>query len=95
MQFDHPELKLKYSVKDALTNRDVLRYDGAIATLRGAEMYTRMWTGALTLIDKWDAPIALDYDLDGAFNKDAIEIIKIVGLEVFRYRQKIDELPKN
>lgn len=95
MKFDHPELELSYSVKDAPSYRDVLRYDGAVASLRGAEMYLRLWEAARTLINEWHAPIILDVDLDAVADAAGLEIIKVVSLEVFSYRQQLDDIPKN
>ena len=95
MEFDHPELKLSYSVNEAPTTRDVLRYDGTIATWRGADMYLRFWEAARQLIVYWNAPIELTTDLDAAADMQTIEIIKTVGLEVFSYRQHLDEISKN
>ena len=95
MEFDHPEHALKYSTHEAPTYRQILRYDGLVASMRGAEMYLRLWQAAPELIDEWSAPIALSVSLDDVADRATLEIIKLVSLEVFSYRQSLDEIPKN
>ena len=95
MKFDHPEIKVSYSVPDTPTVRQILRYDGAIAAMRGADMYIRLWQAVPELVTDWSAPVKLDCPLDDVADMQHIDIIKLVALEVFSWRKALDEIEKN
>ena len=96
MHIENTELQLSFVLPDRLTVRDVLRYDGAVETLVGAELYERLWAGVRALVQEWQCErIALDANLDDVTDLGAVDVIKWAGLAVFSHVQAAKAIPKN
>jgi len=87
-----------FTVPTRPTVRQQLAYLGGAAILPGAEMFIRLWEGAVALIDDWKCktiPDINDFDLDNTDDLAATNIILWVGLRVREHMNKLDEVPKN
>lgn len=87
-----------FTIPDKPTVRQQLAYVGAASGLRGAEMFLRLWEGAVDMLADWECKLIPDleeFDLDEADNPAITEVIIWVGIQVRNHMNALDEVPKN
>lgn len=83
-----------FTVPDRPTVREQLAYYSAAA---GSNTLLRYWIGAQALIGSWKSTILPDYKADVNTLSDPSQTTLIIwaGLEVMKFMNALDDIPKN
>lgn len=96
-KFDDQELGVSFSVPDAPTVRQVLRYDSLVELASNdLTTYERIWLGVKVFAEEWECDhVQPDSGLDEIATPEAIEVMKYAGLVTYSYRLSLKEVEKN
>ena len=97
MEFENKKLKTRFTVPDTITVRQQLAYLSEAANITQSKMMEQTWKAATLLIETWESPHLPDYklSLDEATDPKATDVIIWAALEVKKYINDLDKLPKN
>jgi hypothetical protein len=97
MQKNNENLGYSYTVPDRPTNRQQLAYFSNSLLARGADTLERYWLAAAALIQDWQCEVLPDIhtDLNSISSPKATLIMIEVGLDIKRYMDALEEIPKN
>lgn len=84
----------KFTVPDRPTVRQQLEYFSAAA---GSASLIRYWGGAKSIIQTWECELLPDYtvDLESITDPKVTAVIIEVGLDVMKYINALEDVPKN
>lgn len=87
----------KFSIPDRPTVRQQMRYFSAASSLDPVQQMERFWAGAIQLIEKWECEKMPDHkvDIDTLSDPSIVPILIWAGLEVRKYINDLEDLPKN
>ena len=98
MEYKNDDPKVRFTVPDKPTVKQQLEYLGAATTMGGKDLFLALWRGALTLIDEWECEIIPDVhkvDLDKITSLKQTELVTWVGMQVRKFVNDLDDVPKN
>lgn len=83
-----------FTIPDRPNVREQLAYYSAAA---GANTLLRYWMGAKTLIIKWESSTLPDHkaDIDELTDPSQTNLIIWAGLEVMKFMNALEDIPKN
>jgi hypothetical protein len=86
--------KYKFTLPDRPTVRQQLEYYSASA---GSASLVRYWNGAKTLIQSWECESFPDFtvDIESVTDPSITAVIIEAGLDVMRYINALEDVPKN
>lgn len=91
-------LGVSFTVPERPTVYQMLLYDGALGATGGADVFVRLWRGALAVLTEWECnsiPEPHNFDLSASTDMQAVEVIQFVGLAVGAHMRAARSLPKN
>ena len=97
MRFENNDLKTTFELPDEPTGRVVLRYDSITEIRTAGDMYERLWSAALGVMQNWQSETLPDMRADvlgemgPGFDK-RLAVVKWAGLTVFSWRQDLNRL---
>ncbi len=100
MKFENKELEASFTLPDAITVRQQMKYASARdePSLKGDDisLYERLWPAAQIVIQEWQCKdVPLDVNIDAVTDKRVTEVIRWVSLAVFTYMVNLGQVPKN
>ncbi len=96
MEKFNERLNVRFVLPDKVTVRQQLAYFSNTSLARGSEMYERWWLGAQALITDWQCErFEMDVDLGSITDPKITEIVLWTSLEVRKYMDALEEVPKN
>lgn len=98
MEFKNDKLGVTFFVPDKITVRQQLAYVSSEVFARGKDFLERYWLGAVGVMYDWQCSLIPDpetLDLDKTTDPRIAEIITWAGMEVRKFMNSLDEVPKN
>lgn len=99
MEFTKEKPECKFALPDNPTVRQQLTYFSLSATADNEKFLEQSWQGAKAVIlpASWKCKVIpdLDVDLDTLTDPQATEVILWVGMEVRKFMNELERLPKN
>ena len=95
---EHVHKLVRFTIPEKPTVRQQLAYLGEASVLPSAEMFLRLWEGAVALIEDWECKLLPDLqkiDIDELNDPQVTEIILWVGMECRKRMSELDNIPKN
>jgi hypothetical protein len=86
-----------FTIPDRPNVRQQLQWFGAVTGVDPSLTWVRHWAGAKVLIQSWQSDVLPDYktDLDTISDPSQRELILWVGLEVVKFMNALEDVPKN
>jgi hypothetical protein len=86
-----------FEIPDRPTVRQQLMFFGAASGVNPNDAMLRYWEGAKVLISKWESKVIPDYkiSLDDMTDPTQAQIIIWAGLEVLKFMNQLEDIPKN
>lgn len=86
-----------FTIPDRPTVRQQLAWFSAAGGRDPNDVYDRYWEGAKQLIQEWQCEAISDFkiSLDEISNPTQTNIILWAGIEVWRFMNKLEDIPKN
>jgi len=86
-----------FEIPDRPTVRQQLLFFGAASGVSSNDAMLRYWEGAKALIVKWESKVIPDYkiSLDDMTDPTQAQLIIWAGLEVLKFMNSLEDIPKN
>ena len=97
MEYRNEKLSARFVVPDKITVRQQLAYFADCTSVANSNHIEQLWIGARSLIQEWECPDFADmyFDLNKVDDPKIAEVIMWAALEVKKYVNNLESIPKN